>query len=368
MGKNIVFFKPRINVVEGGLRVTVNVCNELAKSHNVILLSFFNESSPFNISDKVNYQFCAEKESRMRLVFFKLIKSIRKIVVNNRVDIIISETRLWLFVLWIATLGLGIKIVYHNHYSYNYFLKNELSSKGIKNKILNKINYFIEKRLDKIIVLTEKEKKVYMKEGFRLEQLTVIYNWVDCGMEDVDYNLTSTKIITVGRIDYQKGYEYLIDVAKMVFSKYPNWEWHIYGDGEPEYKNFLNDLLKNYKLHNNIKFMGNNSELSRKYKEYSFYVMTSRYEGLPLVLLEAKSSRLPIVSFDIESGPSDIIVDGYDGFLIRPFKVDDMAKRICELIENCKLRNCLSDNAYNNMKKFNKKTIIKQWNSFIEGL
>lgn len=120
--------------------------------------------------------------------------------------------------------------------------------------------------------------------------------------------------MTVSRIDFVKGFEYLIEVSKLVFARYPDWQWHIYGDGEIEYKNKIIDLIQQNNLQKHIILQGNRSDIYDLYQNYSFYVMTSRYEGLPMVLLEAKAKKLPIVSFDINSGPSDIIRDGIDGF------------------------------------------------------
>ena len=159
-----------------------------------------------------------------------------------------------------------------------------------------------------------------------------------------------------------------MQVAKSVFAKHPDWQWHIYGDGEQNYKNQIIDLIKQNSLENHIILKDNHSEIYDLYQDYSFLVMTSRYEGLPMVLLEAKAKKLPIVSFDINSGPSDIIRDGVDGFLIKPFDCEAMADKICELIENPELRQKLSDNAYGNLDKFSKEKIIKQWCDLIDEL
>ena len=134
------------------------------------------------------------------------------------------------------------------------------------------------------------------------------------------------------------------------------------------YKNEIIDLIKQNNLENHIILKGSSCDIYDLYQDYSFYVMTSRYEGLPMVLLEAKAKKLPIVSFDINSGPSDIIRDGVDGFLIKTFDCEAMANKICELIENPELRQKLSDNAHGNLDKFSKEKIIKQWCDLIDGL
>lgn len=93
--------------------------------------------------------------------------------------------------------------------------------------------------------------------------------------------------------------------------------------------------------------------------------MTSRYEGLPMVLLEAKANKLPIVSFDIDSGPSDIIRNNLDGYLIEPFDVEEMANKVNFLIESPEKRKIFSANSDVNLEKFSKKNIMNKWLNLI---
>lgn len=93
--------------------------------------------------------------------------------------------------------------------------------------------------------------------------------------------------------------------------------------------------------------------------------MTSRYEGLPMVLLEAKANKLPIISFDIDSGPSDIIRNNLDGYLIEPFDVEEMADKVNFLIESPEKRMIFSANSDVNLDKFSKKNILNKWLNLI---
>ena len=104
------------------------------------------------------------------------------------------------------------------------------------------------------------------------------------------------------------------------------------------------------------------------YKNYSIYVMTSYREGLPLVLLEAKANSLPIVSFDCLTGPSEIVRDGVDGYLIECYNEGKMVDKLSKLIENPCLRKEFSDKSRENLDKFGKNKIIKQWETLIDVL
>ena len=94
--------------------------------------------------------------------------------------------------------------------------------------------------------------------------------------------------------------------------------------------------------------------------------MTSRYEGLPMTLLEAKSYQLPIVSFDCQTGPRDIIQDGINGYLIEGYNIDLMIEKISKLIENKELRYNLSLESQKDKNKFEINTVLDEWINLLE--
>ena len=114
--------------------------------------------------------------------------------------------------------------------------------------------------------------------------------------------------------------------------------------------------------------MGNVRGIENIYPNHGIYVMTSRYEGLPLVLLEAKQYGLPIVSFNCPTGPSEIVLDGKNGYLIDNFDTEEMSNKICELIESEELRENFSGNSMNDTEKFSKEKILQQWIQLIEEM
>ena len=111
-------------------------------------------------------------------------------------------------------------------------------------------------------------------------------------------------------MEYQKGYDYLAQIAVKVLSKFTDWEWDIYGSGNEQIKQDLITELDKGGVLSRVHFKGNVKGIENIYPNHAIYIMTSRYEGLPLVLLEAKQYGLPIVSFDCPTGPSEIILDG----------------------------------------------------------
>ena len=127
-------------------------------------------------------------------------------------------------------------------------------------------------------------------------------------------------------------------------------------------------LIDKNKLGGQLTLKWQVTDLYDRYREYAFMVMTSRYEGCPMSLIEGAANRLPLVSFDIPTGPKEIISNGINGFLIDPESDDDMVEKIRKLIEIPKLRITMSDEAYRLKDSFASERILKQWKNLYRKL
>lgn len=125
--------------------------------------------------------------------------------------------------------------------------------------------------------------------------------------------------------------------------------------------------IKKYGLEDKIFLKGIEENIGSKYLESSIYIMTSRFEGMPMVLLEAQSYGLPIVSFDCPCGPKDIITNGKDGYIINFGNIEEMVNKILKLMENYDLRKNFSKNAIKNVDKYSKDKIIKKWENLLDN-
>lgn len=365
--KKIAILIDNMSVMGGSQRISLDLYNELSKYYDSYFITWYKETFVYD-ADEINKDkiiFLKAKKKRLRYDIFSLFYSLVKIISSKKIEILIVVGRYSALLLLFIKVFVKVKIIFWEQTSISGYLKVFNTP---KRKMVNKLILLIYKKVgDKIVFLTTKDEKIFIKEN-KVYNTIHIYNYVNNRLllNSLSYDITSKKIITVGRLDYAKGYEYLIQIAKLVFQRHPDWEWHIYGDGETKYKNKIIDLINKSNLKKHIVLQGNSSNIYNLYHDYSFYVMTSRYEGFGLVLIEAKSQKLPLISFDIKSGPSDIIRDGIDGFLIKPFDCNAMVEKICKLIENPQLRQQLSDNAQANLDKFCKEKIIKEWCNIIE--
>ena len=173
-------------------------------------------------------------------------------------------------------------------------------------------------------------------------------------------------IITAGRLTWVKGIDLLEKLLPMILKKYPDWKWYVLGEGEERPR--LEAVQKKYQLENQLILTGNVSNVSEYMQQASIYVMTSRSEGLPMVLLEAAQNGLPMVSFDIQTGPSEIIEDGKNGFLIPPFSIDRMREKVEYLIMNEEVRDAFSKNTSSIQKRFDADVITARWERLLDRL
>ena len=174
------------------------------------------------------------------------------------------------------------------------------------------------------------------------------------------------QVIFVGRLNEQKGLEYLIDTWAKVNRKHPDWVLHMYGEGEQ--KQLLSQMIKDEGLERVIISHQPTSMIMEKYLESSMFLLTSRFEGLPMVILEAMACGLPVVSFDCPYGPADMIKDCEDGFLVEYLNTDEAARRVCQLIENPELRKTMGMQARINVQRYNRDVVMKQWTDLFESL
>lgn len=360
MKKKICFVKWVVNEAGGGLKVAVNLANELQEKYEVHLVSVFStEDVFFELNNNVYYQSLSKEKLSMSRDFLKAVKLLRQYIIKNDIQIIFGIGITMNAVGIASTLGLETKFISCDH-------ENSIVSNNTKVKKIQRL--LASKMADKIITLTEKDRNNYLsKYRISLTKIDYIHNWLEYMDVKKDYLLDSKKLITVGRFCYEKGYDYLVKVAKKVLAKNPDWEWDIYGTGNEKIKHQLMEFNKG-RQQDKVNLMGNVKGIENIYPGHGIYIMTSRSEGLPLVLLEAKTFGLPIVSFDCPTGPSEIVLDGVNGYLIDNYDIDVMSERIQNLIDNKDLRLEFSRNSMVGTEKFNKEQILQKWISLIEEM
>lgn len=259
----------------------------------------------------------------------------------------------------------SIKIV-EFHFTYLvsnlYILKKNstlLSIQGWKNY------YYYKKELKKykgyknFIVLTEKDKNFWEKD---INNVIAINNPITIFTEKKS-KLDTKKIIALGRLTPQKGFDYLLKIWHKIHYKYPDWKLEIYGDGH--LKEELEIQIKNLEL-KNCEILSPSRSVEDIYLNSSIFVLPSRFEGLPLVLMESMAFGLPSVAFDCNCGPSDLIKNEKSGFLIPPKNINLFAEKLEILMSNATLLESMGNAANQRSKDYLIDNIMKKWNNYFK--
>lgn len=178
--------------------------------------------------------------------------------------------------------------------------------------------------------------------------------------------LENKQVIMVGRYNDAKGYDYLIPAWVIVHQRHPDWILNVFGSGELH--DDVERWVKERNLEQTIILNDPTDHIMEKYLESSICVLSSRYEGFSLVILESMSCGVPVVSFDCPHGPRNIIRNEEDGLLIEYLNTQALADGICRLIEDEKLRKCLGEKARLNILRFSKDNVMNRWDMLLKKL
>ena len=361
--KKICFVIYDFSVFGGVEKVLSVLANSLSERYEVHVVSICseNECVAYELKNSVKYSVLSDAPGRIRNLAIECFPKLKSYIKSNNIDIVLLMGNYPVPICLPIKPFVKAKFVYCDHGS----IANEIEKKDIT--LFRKL---AAKFCDKVVTLTQRNLEDYRKLfATKPKKLDCIYNAIDSKIFDYAsecYDVNSKKIITAGRFTTEKGFLMLVDVANDVLNKHKDWRWDLYGDGEEFEK--VKDKIISLNLQDRLILKGMVSDIYKRYKDYSMYVLPSYREGLPLVLLESKANRLPIVSFDVTTGPREIVSNEKNGFLIPCYDKEFMAREICKLIENEELRKEFSMNSYDNIDLFKEEAIIKKWISLIENI
>lgn len=376
----IVYIYPALTTVGGADRVIVDKSNYFAEkcgyevyiitAHQNGLKSFFELSEKVkhidlgvNFNEQYAHTFFVRGFIYLRLLRIYKIK-LTKLLKELKADFVL--TTISRDVDFLTQIKDGSQKIAEAHVSKKY-LRNLhlLHERGLLYKIAGKFwSKTLEKaakKFDAFVVLTKNDAD-HWKD---IRPCTVIPNSIPFYPSSPS-TCKNKKIISVGRFYAQKGFDMLIDAWEIVARKHPEWKLSIYGNGELE--NELTDSIRNKGLTNSVSLEHPVGNIADKYVESSAYVMSSRFEGFGMVLIEAMACGLPVVSFNCPDGPSDIISDGQDGFLVENANVQQLAEKVSILIEKEDLRIQMGLKARENVKRYDQDKIMQKWVDLFQSL
>lgn len=340
----------------GGIQTVVPIiANELTFFHEVFVLSMYQEHGDNNVKlykEAIKPATLVLGKKRYVQQALKVVSRLKDYLDKNSIDVLIPCSEMLTPYAYLATKQNKIPFICWCH------------TNAGQSKFVDIFKVFAAKKSNLIVVLNELNENHFKNKLHASDKVVIIPNPIDpkLFLKTYEYDTDSKRIISVGRISPEKNYEKLVDVAGLVYQKYPDWQWDIYGDGEERDK--IEMLIKNNKISNFVHLKGNVPGVYDKYHLYSFLVMTSKTECYPMVLLEGMANSLPLISFDI-AGARAIIENDVNGYLIECYDAEKMANRICEIIENKEKRISLSNNNKKLIDAHSIDNTVKKWNSVL---
>ena len=373
----IMYVVEAVNLSGGYDRIIIEKANYLAEHGYEVLIAVASHAlgKPYYpISDKVrlidfNIDFHKQYGHNIffrAFVYKSLMRHYRKALTNllfsEHPDIVI--TTLGRDIDFITTIQDGSKKIGESHIAKNYVRNLHLmEQRGWLNRLVanhwrRKIDLSV-RNLDALVLLTQHDADSWAG----LTRTIVIPNSLPFYPQQGS-SCNNKRVIFVGRLNEQKGLEYLIKTWESVHRKHPDWELHMFGDGEQ--KEMLDELIHSRGLNDVIIVHKPTRQIMQEYLNSSIFLLTSRFEGLPMVIVEAMACGLPVVSFDCPWGPADIINDGEDGFLVEYLNTTEAAQRVCQLIEDPLQRKEMGAKARANVRRYDRDAVMRQWTRLFE--
>lgn len=212
------------------------------------------------------------------------------------------------------------------------------------------------RRFDKFVVLSN-EDRGYWGE---LSNIAVIPN--AALLNGNDYATTECqRVIAVGRLDYQKGFDRLIKAWEIVCRDEYLSDWHLDIFGQGEWQDMLQQMIDERGLQDRVTLNKPTKDIAKEYASSSMLVMSSHYEGFPMVMIEAMACGLPVVTFDYKCGPRDIIDHEINGLLVKDGDIEGLAKAMISMMRDDAARKRMGENAKKVVETYSEEAVMKQW-------
>ena len=238
---------------------------------------------------------------------------------------------------------------------------NRTGLMGLADKVRARMDERLVRKFDRFVVLTEEDAKMWGE----MPNIRVIPNAANFIAQKYS-GCSEKRVIAVGRLDYQKSFDRLILVWEKVREKMPDWRLDIFGQGE--WREMLQKMIDERGLQDCVRLNAPTKNIGKEYSESSMIVMSSHYEGFPMVMIEAMACGLPAVCFDFKCGPRDIIDEGENGLIVKDGDIEGLAEAIVKLMKDEELRKRMGENAKRVVETYSEERVMGLWEELFEEI
>jgi glycosyltransferase involved in cell wall biosynthesis len=349
--RHIVIICSRLDQPGGIERAIANTANLFAQKGNAVTVLILDETESifFQLDPEISIShahlhFGITPNGNVltrKLAFFRHITLLKKKLNSFSPDVVIATENVFAIATGMVMKNTEAKIFSWEHHHFHHLDKSRFW-KALFNKYYPSV--------DKVVCLNPEEAGLFENMGCKT---TVIPNFVS-KYSVSPASLDKQQILTIGWLSQTKGTDLIPAIAKKIFARHPQWKWKIIGRGNAI--STSKNKLPNIEINEPV-----SPDIDAEYNSSSIYVLPSRFECFPMVLLEAMSHGLPCIAFDCPTGPKYIIENNEDGMLIPPGNIDAMADAIIELIEEEGKRKRMGLNAFEKSKRFSAEKAYVLW-------
>ncbi|MFT3795402.1 glycosyltransferase family 4 protein [Flavobacterium sp.] len=291
--------------------------------------------------------------------FPKHYKLLQQQISSFNPDAVFLISLTWIrFALPYLAKGFNIYNEYHtSYYGFQLGYENASAVVKIKKKLAGLFIEFVENQYTNIVFLNQAEYDFYQRKN-----AVIIPNFFEANVPESSQP-KQKQILSLGRMNYQKGYDLLIEAWAKIDNQIEDWTVKIFGNGSD--KEALREQVKKHNFKNPLVVGDAISNVSEELLRSEFYVMSSRFETFPMVLLEALSHGLPVASFDCPTGPRSILTENEDAILAQPENPADLAQKMLQLINDENLRRQMGAKGHANVDRFRPALVMAKWDELI---
>lgn len=344
----------------GAERVVCTLANELSVLYDVTIISFIKVDPFYKLDSNVRFLYCVDSISPSTNIIqavksnFILLNRLIKLLKKERIDVTIGFLTSANVLAALASKWIKIPCI----------ISERIDPKNSKvNKFWDSLRKRVYKKASFLVVQTP-EIKAFFERYVPKNNIYILHNPINKELTQKRNGIGIPKenyILNVGRLSDQKGQNILIEA----FSEIESEEWRLLIVGEGKNRKAYEHLIGNLELKERVELVGATKDISKYYNEAGIFAFTSRYEGFPNALIEAMHFGIPCIATDCPTGPSEIINNGLNGFLI---PIDDKEQlKIClkTLISDIEKRKKFGTEGMRAVEKFRSENVVNQWNELI---
>lgn len=353
----VCFLTGTLNAFAGAERMTAVIANALAeRGYRVFVLSLWDRASVFTLHPALRHHALFDQRPSFKREYFSTVLGVRRFLREHQIDVLVEvDTMLTLFTVP-ATLGMRVRRIAWEHCHFDEDLGRR--SRRVARWLAARCNAAV-------IVLTERDRNRWVEEFGSRCMVSAVPNPLPFAFPDAPSACQEHTVLAVGRLVPAKGFDLLLHAWRMVVAAHPAWSLRIVGEGEE--RPALEDLVARLGLGESVQMPGASTDIARHYRQASAFCLSSHYEGFALVLVEAMSFGLPIVSTDCETGPRELIDHDRNGILVPAADPVQLAAALCRVIADEGLRLRLGTEARAVARQFGLAPIIAQWQALLIG-